>query len=119
MTNKAKVVLINPPLPEGVSSHPFFAPLGLAYMAAVLDQKGYEVRIYDCPVSGINQEKLKSELSSYQPNIIGFGSFTSTIRFSPTIGTWGKRSLSRRKSFDGWSPRKLCRQRNPGPRASG
>jgi anaerobic magnesium-protoporphyrin IX monomethyl ester cyclase len=78
-TSKAKVVLINPPLPEGVTSHPFFPPLGIAYMAAVLDQNNVEVKVYDCPVCQIDHEKLKAELASDQPTMVGIGSFTSTI----------------------------------------
>ena len=48
-------------------------------MAAVLEQNGFEVRIFDCPVCELNHEKLKAELESFQPTIVGIGSMTPTI----------------------------------------
>jgi radical SAM superfamily enzyme YgiQ (UPF0313 family) len=77
-TNKTKIALVNTPLFERVTHHPFFPPLGLAYMAAVLEQNDFEVKIFDCPVCEMNHEKLKAELDSFQPTIIGIGSFTET-----------------------------------------
>ena len=48
-------------------------------MAAVLDQNGFEVKIIDCPVNHYNHEKLRAELSAFQPALIGTGSMTPTI----------------------------------------
>ncbi len=79
-TNKPKIALVNSPLLQGVSHHPMFPPLGLAYMAAVLEQNDFEVKIFDCPVCEINHEKLKADLESFQPTMIGIGSFTPTIQ---------------------------------------
>jgi anaerobic magnesium-protoporphyrin IX monomethyl ester cyclase len=78
-TNKTKIALVNTPLMVGVAHHPFFPPLGLAYMAAVLEQNDFEVKIFDCPVCEIDHEKLKAELGSFQPTIVGISSMTSTI----------------------------------------
>jgi len=78
-TNKTKVALVTTPLLEGIAHHPQFPPLGLAYMAAVLEQNDFEVRIFDCPVCEMDHEKLKTELSSFQPTIVGIGSMTPTI----------------------------------------
>src|SRR4030042_2687195 len=77
--NKPKVALVNTPLIEGIGHHPLFPPLGLAYIAAVLEKNEFEVRIIDCPVYGINHDKLKSELASFNPAIVGVGSMTQTI----------------------------------------
>lgn len=71
---KAKVALVTTPLLENVAHHPLFPPLGLAYMAAVLEQNNFEVKIIDCPVCQIDHEKLKAELASYSPDIVGIGS---------------------------------------------
>jgi|MudIll2142460700_1097286.scaffolds.fasta_scaffold04773_3 radical SAM superfamily enzyme YgiQ (UPF0313 family) len=76
---KAKVALVTTPLLENVAHHPLFPPLGLAYMAAVLEQNNFEVKIIDCPVCQIDHEKLKAELASYSPDIVGIGSMTPTI----------------------------------------
>ena len=76
---KTKVALVTTPLlRNGVTIH-FFHRLGLAYMAAVLEQNGFEVKIFDCPVCELDHEKLKAELSSYQPTMVGIGSMTPTI----------------------------------------
>lgn len=77
-TNKTKIALVNTPL-ETSTHHPLFPPLGLAYMAAVLEQNNFEVKIIDCPVCQIDHAKLKAELSSFQPTIVGIGSMTPTI----------------------------------------
>lgn len=45
-----KIALVNSPLIEETYHHPLFPPLGLAYLAAVLEQNDFEVRIMDCPV---------------------------------------------------------------------
>jgi anaerobic magnesium-protoporphyrin IX monomethyl ester cyclase len=78
-TNKTKIALVNSPLLEEVGHHPLFPPLGLAYMAAVLEQNDFEVQIFDCPVCGIDHEKLKAELDSFQPTIVGIGAMTPII----------------------------------------
>jgi anaerobic magnesium-protoporphyrin IX monomethyl ester cyclase len=78
-TTKTKVALVTSPLLMKRGHHPLFPPLGLAYMAAVLQQNGFEVKIIDCPVCELDHEKLKAELSSYQPTMIGIGSMTPTI----------------------------------------
>ena len=78
-TNKPKVALVNTPLLQKTGHHPLFPPLGLAYMAAVLEQNDIEVKIFDCPVCEMDHEKLKSELDSYQPTIIGIGAMTPII----------------------------------------
>lgn len=78
-STKAKVALVTTPLLENVAHHPLFPPLGLAYMAAVLEQNNFEVKIIDCPVCQIDHEKLKAELASYNPDIVGIGSMTPTI----------------------------------------
>ncbi len=76
---KSKVALVTSPHLEGAYHHPLFPPIGLSYLAAVLDQAGYEVKVIDCPACGYTIDNLKSELSSFQPNIIGIASMTATI----------------------------------------
>ena len=78
-TTKTKIALVNTPLLEGAGDHPLFPPLGLAYMAAVLEQNGFEIKVFDCPIYGIDHEKLKAELSVFQPTIVGVGAMTQTF----------------------------------------
>lgn len=76
---KTKVALVNPPLPEQTYQHPQFPPLGLAYLAAVLEKNHHEVRIIDCPVCKMDPEKLRRELASFAPDFVGIASMTPTI----------------------------------------
>jgi anaerobic magnesium-protoporphyrin IX monomethyl ester cyclase len=79
-TNKAtKIALVNSPLMEEEYHHPLFPPLGLAYLAAVLAQNDFEVRIMDCPVCRMDHEKLKADIASFEPDLVGVASMTPTI----------------------------------------
>ena len=42
------VTLVNPPYPTQPYQHPPFTPLGLGYLAAVLEKNQYEVDVIDC-----------------------------------------------------------------------
>ena len=79
MSTNKKVALVNPPLPVDIGHHPQFPPLGLAYMAAVLEKNGFEVKIVDCPVNHYDHANLKAELDAFQPALIGTGAMTPTI----------------------------------------
>ncbi|MDG6223374.1 MAG: radical SAM protein [Candidatus Bathyarchaeota archaeon] len=77
---KVKTTLVNPPPLEGVYRHQLYLSLGLAYMAAVLEENRHEVTVIDCPAVNINQDMLKTKLESIQPEIIGITSMTPTIQ---------------------------------------
>src|SRR3972149_5773086 len=76
---KVKVALVNSPHLEGAYHHPLFPSLGLAYLAAVLEQGGHEVKIIDCPACNYSHENLKTELETFEPELIGIASQTPTI----------------------------------------
>ena len=78
-TNKPKVALVTAPHLEKAYRHPLFPPIGLSYLAAVLDQNGYEVKVIDCPACGLTHEALKTELESFSPDLVGIASMTATI----------------------------------------
>lgn len=50
-------------------------PLGLAYLAAVLEENGYGVRIYDGSL-GMSLAQLAESLQEYQPDVVGLTSTT-------------------------------------------
>jgi anaerobic magnesium-protoporphyrin IX monomethyl ester cyclase len=79
MHERAKISLVNPPPLKGVYRHQPYLPLGLAYLAAVLEEKGHEVTVIDCPALEMNNEKLKAKLASTEPDVIGITSMTPTI----------------------------------------
>jgi len=74
-----KIALVNSPLIEADYSHPLFPPLGLAYLAAVLEQNNFEVKIMDCPVCRMDHKKLGADLAAFKPDLIGIASMTPTI----------------------------------------
>ena len=55
----------------------FLPPLGLCYMAAVLERENHEVRIMDCPVNNYGTEDIVNEITDFQPDLIGIATITS------------------------------------------
>ncbi|MCW4016564.1 MAG: B12-binding domain-containing radical SAM protein [Candidatus Bathyarchaeota archaeon] len=74
------VTLVNPPYPEGAHHHPPFTPLGLGYLAAVLEKNNYKVDVIDCQALKISHAELKAELSKRKPDIVGMTSTTLTYK---------------------------------------
>jgi anaerobic magnesium-protoporphyrin IX monomethyl ester cyclase len=87
---KPHVTLVNPPYPKGAHKHPPFTPLGLGYLAAVLEKNQYEVDVIDCQVLDIAYEEVKSELSKRQPDIVGMTSTTLTYKSALRIAKIAK-----------------------------
>ena len=77
---RIKTSLVNPPPLKGVYRHQLYLSIGLAYLAAVLEENGHEVTVLDCPALEINQEELKAKLAAIKPNLIGITSMTPTIQ---------------------------------------
>jgi radical SAM superfamily enzyme YgiQ (UPF0313 family) len=76
MGTTAKVALVNPPALQGVFHHHPYLPMGLAYLAAVLEEKGNQVTVFDCIAEGIDQDHLKHKLSEFNPDVVGISSMT-------------------------------------------
>ena len=79
---KAHVVLANPPYPEDVPQA-VFIPLGISYLAAVLEQNGYEVDVIDCQVSRPSQKELEDKFKSLNPDIVGVTA--ATVTYFPAL----------------------------------
>ena len=77
---KPHVTLVNPPYPTGSHQHPPFIPLGLGYIAAVLEKNQFEVDIIDCQALKLTQEDFKNEIAKRQPGIVGVTSTTLTYK---------------------------------------
>ena len=80
MHRRVKISLVNPPPLKGVYRHQLYLPMGLAYLAAVLEKNGYEVTVIDCPALEVNLKQLKTKLTSIDPDIVGITSMTPTIQ---------------------------------------
>ncbi|MBM4240421.1 MAG: radical SAM protein [Euryarchaeota archaeon] len=76
-----KVLLINPP--HMSSKYKFIGlvapPLGIAYIAAVLEENGVDVRIIDASALEMDWPTLKREISKYSPDLVAITALTPTI----------------------------------------
>ncbi|MEE8470291.1 MAG: cobalamin-dependent protein, partial [Dehalococcoidia bacterium] len=68
-----RILLINPPY--AFSEIPIM-PVGLAYIAAVLEEDGHDVQVLDLMVSKHDEEKIRRKIEEHQPEIIGTTSVT-------------------------------------------
>jgi anaerobic magnesium-protoporphyrin IX monomethyl ester cyclase len=57
-----------------------YLPIGLPYLAAVLERNGHEIDVIDCEALEIDHEKLRAKLASLEPNVVGITSTTPTIQ---------------------------------------
>jgi radical SAM superfamily enzyme YgiQ (UPF0313 family) len=71
-----RVLLINPYYPISETPSP---PLGLAYLAAALQQAGAEVKILDYVVYPYRRDTLESVLKQFQPQVAGATAVSMTF----------------------------------------
>ncbi len=81
-----RIWLINPPEDQSNSTGMFSIirnlfynspPLGLAYLAAVLEMDGHKVSITDCPVENVFLNDLIKKAQEISPDLVGFTSTTT------------------------------------------
>jgi anaerobic magnesium-protoporphyrin IX monomethyl ester cyclase len=75
-----QVTLVNPPYPKGAHQHPPFTPLGLGYLAAVLEKNKHKVDVIDCQASHLTYEDFRNEISKRKPDMVGLTSTTLTYK---------------------------------------
>jgi anaerobic magnesium-protoporphyrin IX monomethyl ester cyclase len=90
----SKLILVNPPFLKGSFRHQLYIPMGLACLAAFLEEKGHEVKVIDCLALDIDHEKLKSEISSFEPDIVGITSIAPLTRSALLAAKTAKDALS-------------------------
>ncbi len=91
-----RVMLINPPIDSvlehghvsPVTAYLFYnsAPLGILYIAAVLEQAGHDVAVIDAAAQGLDIAATTAEVEAFRPDIIGVGSFTVTFETTRVLG---------------------------------
>ncbi|HII29724.1 hypothetical protein COT48_06335 [Candidatus Woesearchaeota archaeon CG08_land_8_20_14_0_20_47_9] len=86
-------------------------PLGLAYIAAVMEEQGYEVRIVDCIAEGFNEEP------EYLDEGVKYGLSDNALKriiaeFSPDVV--GVSCLFSNKALDAYNVCRLVKEFNPG-----
>jgi anaerobic magnesium-protoporphyrin IX monomethyl ester cyclase len=93
------VILINPPwvLAEHCRSFEDVVsvqqPLGLAYLAAVLEKSGHQVTILDAAVLNLSDEQVVSETRQLRPDLIGITTLTPRYRTAQTLAAKLKEQL--------------------------
>jgi anaerobic magnesium-protoporphyrin IX monomethyl ester cyclase len=91
-----RILLINPPVPQSYYNREFYIPSSLVYLAAVLRDRGHEIRILDLRIFDVSgqggaeafyDQRVAGEVSSFGPDLIGFGclfsgNFPDVLRLS-------------------------------------
>lgn len=70
-------------------------PLGLAYIAAVLEREGHKVRIVDTPALEMNFHEWIKDVKSWNPDIIGISMLTPTAPKGYTAAKLVKEELGK------------------------
>jgi len=89
---KTHVTLVNPPSPSGAPPS-LFIPLGIGYLAAVLEKNQYEVNVIDCQALRPTRNQLKAELIKSHPDVVGVTSATLTYKPALEIVKTAKEAL--------------------------
>ena len=71
-----KILLINPPYPLEESPSP---PYGLISLAAYLIEQGHEVKIEDYIVNPYSNNRIRTVIKNYKPEIVGATSVTMNV----------------------------------------
>jgi len=77
---RTHVTLVNPPYPREAHQHPPFIPLGIGYLAAVLEKNQYQIDVIDCQAIKLSYDGFESEISKRQPDMVGVTSTTLTYK---------------------------------------
>lgn len=54
-------------------------PIGLAYLAAVLEKAGHQVKVLDCAALSMSFQELKTRIVQFKPDIVGVTAMTPTV----------------------------------------
>lgn len=73
------VLLIQPPTRKISKEDIVVPPLGIAYLAAVLEDKGYKVSIIDAFAEMLNESALEKRIKAFAPDVVGITGMTPVI----------------------------------------
>ncbi len=74
-----RILLIQPPPRKIVSEDIVVPPLGIAYLAAVLEKKGHKVSIIDAFAEGLDLRSLEDRIKKATPDLVGITGMTPVI----------------------------------------
>src|SRR3990167_9073518 len=69
-------------------------PLGLAFLAGVTRQAGYETHIVDSEILGLTPEGACDAIMSYKPDVVGFTAVTISVHNAATVNRYSYGSES-------------------------
>jgi len=105
-----KVLLVNPPFEQEVESVGktrsvrkvlnIIPPLGITYIAAILEKIGVEVKIIDC-ATGVSYEKVFNMIKEEFPDVIGITSTTPAFVNAKKVASFIRSELPRVKTIIG------------------
>jgi magnesium-protoporphyrin IX monomethyl ester (oxidative) cyclase len=94
-----RVLLVNPPdeldamLGVGKEFIQNLEPLGLLYIAAVLRERGHDVRVIDAHAERLGTDDVRRRIESEQPEILGFSTLTCNGAMVWDLGRWARQTL--------------------------
>jgi anaerobic magnesium-protoporphyrin IX monomethyl ester cyclase len=74
-----RILLVNPPSRASQKEELIVPPLGLAYLAAVLEREGHEVKVLDAFARGLSWNEFEEEAQREKPDLLGIGGLTPTL----------------------------------------
>ncbi|MDP3623825.1 MAG: radical SAM protein [Methanobacteriaceae archaeon] len=94
-----KVLMINPP--HILSKYKFIGlvapPLGISYIAAVLEENDIDVSIIDASAMEMDWDELEKEIENASPDVIGITALTPTIENAITTAKIAKKVMPESK----------------------
>jgi len=78
-----KILLVNPPTERQLfGTGGLFLPIGLGYIAAVLQREGHEVYVDDLTINPLSVEQFGDRVKQLAPDVIGFTAVTPTVKMA-------------------------------------
>lgn len=73
-----RILLINAPVSRMSPHARISPPLGLAYLASYVMERGHEVEILDFNISGLNLRRIDTAMARFKPGLVGISAHTET-----------------------------------------
>lgn len=104
------IMLINPPILVNEVMRDFekfeclrglYPPLGLLYIASVIEQMGHEVMVIDCDAEDNHLKRIRNTCESLHPDLVGFYAFTWNYRGAASLASLVKSVCPQAKTILG------------------